>query len=1497
MKKLILKRITSTKRSVYRKILNGFIIFFSFLIAFFLFFLAFSQTYTFREFLRKQVISIANDNLNGKLNIERIDGSILSSVILNKVSLISSQKDTLLYTKEIVAKLSPHKLFFDILYVRKIEIENLFVKNCQDKNGKWDIEKIIKPDPDTTSSKSEFPYIIEANEILLKNINFTQKTFDNLSINQNYDVLNLQDMYLRNFYLDATAIIDIANNNYELLLRSMKAEINSNVFNLKNLSGNFYISPNIINVTNLNIKTDSTDINLSATINGFNIFDGISESELNQSPFNLSISAPSVSFGDINYITGATYMLKGYPSLSVSAEGNLKHLDISNLDIGFYETRLRLNGFLENITDMNKFLINANLNNSNIDYKNLKTLLPWLVVPEYKDLILSNLSVNYIGSYNKFNYKVESNYGDGNFSASGLFDFQKQESIYDIVLNTTNVNLINLINIETNLNSEIKMNGIGFNPKTFNNTSVIKINNSEIASFSVDSLFLTSTSVSQKFNINSNFVLEDAAFKVKSFLDFSDTSNTIYDIEAVVKRLNLSKINNDTALTSNLNFSANLHGTNIDFTKTKCNADFNIFNSEFNKKPIYPFLFHLDLDFVKAENSFIRINSAPFICSFAGKFKPESIFLLIAEQSQVIVDAMLNKAADLNPFEITKKYSPLEDSLSLSSVIDDTVDIKFDFKVNDNNIIAAIINKERFELNAELNGTLTNNNKTLNVELNSNIQNFTSIINGSTFYISNLESFIDLSKNNSPDSFNDIFASMQVDAKRIYTGANLNNFHTDITFNQKKLFFAAETDIDTTMHTQFDGYIITSENEQNVFVENLKYIYNNAEWINRDSVRLILTGDRFTIKNFNLYHDSTFASLDGYFDYNSRQSFNVSVSNLNDNSLSAFANLFSDPYLKYKMDITGTIKGYLYAPQIDLDFYTTEFAYKNISFGKITGTFNYLDEKIRTKFLLLDNISSSPSELNIDMTLPANLSFTGADDRFPNTSDVLIKLYAKNFNVNVLNNIIPGLNNIRGKMNSSITISGSYTDLDYSGYADFIDNYFTLNFNNIEYKLNSKISFEKNLGQFTQLVLENSGDTRYSGKLNATGFLRFKGFLMDELNLEMNGELALLGQKTRSKNPSFYGDLFVETETPIKYKYQNSYSDLSGSVILKQTDIIYSYRLEQNIINSDFVYKFVTDSSKIDKEAITFQKLMDQTKKTFAESDATKTFISNFNYNLNFKIENSARMVFVLSDMLNQKLIVETTGGFSYSKIDGVPHAQGSIVLLSGSSLDFYKKFDASGSLRFESDITNPFMDITAVYQNDYYSNTKVEPVAVKTRIYGTLSDLSKILTSKTGNIKIYRGENNIKNNIADNRYDFNDAILFLITNRFKDDLNQGQDFVSQQVQSSATAIAGTLVSDYLNSSFNGLINNVNLAGSADNRVQQQYIYSLSGRYKKFKYTFGGSFGTSQDAFALNRSNFRVEYLFNPNISLRAEQKLPIGLNKEQRQPIQELGFKYIIEF
>ncbi len=187
------------KRTLLQKIVNVFLYAGIALLIILLAALGFSQTSTFREYLRKTVVENANKALNGKISITKIDGTIFTSLVLRN-TVVSMGEDTLLNASIIDVKTSPLQIFLKRIYIRKFEIKDANIRLITDSSGILNISKLIPPSPkDTTHSK--FPFTIVAPNFRLTNVNFSLQDYDKVGSKQIYDELNLHDLRIRNLNL------------------------------------------------------------------------------------------------------------------------------------------------------------------------------------------------------------------------------------------------------------------------------------------------------------------------------------------------------------------------------------------------------------------------------------------------------------------------------------------------------------------------------------------------------------------------------------------------------------------------------------------------------------------------------------------------------------------------------------------------------------------------------------------------------------------------------------------------------------------------------------------------------------------------------------------------------------------------------------------------------------------------------------------------------------------------------------------------------------------------------------------------------------------------------------------------------------------------------------------------------------------------------------------------------------------------------------------------
>ncbi|MBN1638960.1 MAG: AsmA family protein, partial [Ignavibacteriales bacterium] len=169
------------------------------------------QTHFFKEILREEIISKVNAIINGKLNIERIEGTIITSLDLYNTSIVNN-KDTLFFAEKIELNYNPFSLLLKIISIDEILISDAQINLLQDKNGNWNYEKIFGKPTEEVSVKKEadslFGFDIKLNKFKIQNTSFLRQTNENLFSEKRYDYFNFDDLRIRNFNFQSMVFAD-----------------------------------------------------------------------------------------------------------------------------------------------------------------------------------------------------------------------------------------------------------------------------------------------------------------------------------------------------------------------------------------------------------------------------------------------------------------------------------------------------------------------------------------------------------------------------------------------------------------------------------------------------------------------------------------------------------------------------------------------------------------------------------------------------------------------------------------------------------------------------------------------------------------------------------------------------------------------------------------------------------------------------------------------------------------------------------------------------------------------------------------------------------------------------------------------------------------------------------------------------------------------------------------------------------------------------------------
>ena len=371
------------KRTLLQKVVNVFLYTGIVLLIIFLVFVGFSQTSTFRNFLRNEVVTIANKELNGHVDIGKIDGTIFTSIVLRN-TIVNMGSDTLLNAGIIEVKTSPLQMFLKRIYIRKFEIADAKIAFVADSTGSLNISRLFPSTP-KDSVHSKFPFKIIAPDVKLTNVSFAMRNYNNVNTSVIYDNFNLHDLCVKDLNLSLIASADISNNEFEVQINSFSFAPNMKNFKLKDLSGGFYIDTAGVYINNLEIHSGSSDLILKAKVNKFNLFDSTAFAKIEKTDFDVKLKASKFNFNDLSSFIKDVDFLKGTASVELEAAGTLKNLTYNRIELNYLDTHLALKGRIQDVLHSDKMFISADFINSRIRESDADKLMPSFDLPVYRD--------------------------------------------------------------------------------------------------------------------------------------------------------------------------------------------------------------------------------------------------------------------------------------------------------------------------------------------------------------------------------------------------------------------------------------------------------------------------------------------------------------------------------------------------------------------------------------------------------------------------------------------------------------------------------------------------------------------------------------------------------------------------------------------------------------------------------------------------------------------------------------------------------------------------------------------------------------------------------------------------------------------------------------------------------------------------------------------------------------------------------------------------------
>jgi len=1120
-------------------------------------------------------------------------------------------------------------------------------------------------------------------------------------------------------------------------------------------------------------------------------------------------------------------------------------------------------------------------------------------LPVYEELgRLTFDSLSYTGSPLNFNSGIKLKTDKGNISASAHLNLEKDEFEYDINIETRNFDISPFVGVPSDLNSEGFLKGVGLSPGKI--IAQLKLNGdgSTIDNNYFQNLDIEADGSNGIIKTGLSFVSGNADGSINVNLDITDESKPSYKFTTDLNGFDIRSLSGESDIPSDLNFILEGEGENFNQDDLNLFASLIIDNSTIRGLTIDSTRAIVDIR-NQTDQRVINVISDLADITLSGNFKIADLVSIISAESKMFSNAITNKLKRIQPSGITdnvnandlqdEKYDEEFSTDSFSS----EVDLYYALEFKDFELLSLILGRSEIEVDGELNGRLTTFADSIAANLNTNLNYFKFWDGKELIYLSQLDLEFSFGNKLSSKDLSDLETEVNLKARKVFLGSEFENLSLNLDYKNNIAAVDFNVIVEKIIRAQVDGLVDISGDKVSLLLDDLLFSYNDYTLVNRNKIDLSYSKKQINFNQFTLAHNRGEIILNGKLSTEGQHNLSLKLNNIEAKDLSTgFLGMPPHESFHGLINLSAQLKGVAGFPVVNLELSIDSLTYKNQPLGSLASSIGYNNQQLTADIELVKGVlQNDKPNLIFSGNIPIDLALKKGGVLLRN-KDVFLSLKAESLDMAPFGSTVSEINQLQGKFNAEVKATGTLKNLNTFGFININDASFVLQANRLRYYTGFDLKFDDNRVELSDFFIKNIDETKDGGTLAGRGYLVHRNFSPSEVDITLNGMLKLLSRSSRSANPSFYGDLVIETREDIVYKLDKNQNHITADLILKKgASVIFSPTNSAFTNETDkFVYHFKSEvDTTSDKEIDSLIVISESVSKKLKASSKIP-----FDIDIKIEVEDEAKMVFVLSREFNQNLTAYLGGNFEYIVVNNEPVASGELVLLEGSKLDFIKTFQAEGSIQFLSELDNPYLDVVGTYQNYYNADTLLTDineyeVQVRIKLEGPVKSLNTNFIEDDSNIEIYKRPTNRGQFELDATKNASDAMMFIIVGKFTEDASTQE---TNLAVSTAASVAGSIIGGFLNEKLGDYVRSVQVR-----QVGTETKFSLIGKAGNFRYEIGGTSQIFQD---FSRANVKIEWPvipLTPRLILRLERREPVFESSTYGEMINELGIKYSFEF
>ena len=1451
-----------------------------------------TQTQFFRDRLRSVVLTQLDSLFLADVRVGPIEGNLVAGFSVDSIAFRVAN--------EPVMSVERIDFRYNLLGIpgRTISVSSLtlvhpevHIRRLPD--GSWNTSHLLRPTPPESKPPQPFSWSVVVKRLEIQN-GLLELT-DSLAMREAGDTLieHRHGFTARN--INALIAARYAPDEKYLNIQRLTGSGIARNVDLLNLTGEFTLTPESAAVKNLSIATGRSLVRLSASLGRVDLLKGFDLAGLEHKPTTLSLQGTPVNLRELQDLVPGLGFLNGDATIELDASGEFGKLALHRLDLTTRRTKLQWKGSIFNLHKPENLALAVRLTDGTIDPGDIVDLMPSFDLPDFRPLGATTLNLEFDGRPTDFRTKFDIASTAGKITSDIALKIGGPAALrYQGDVTGEGVNPALLFNdprLQGTVNATAHIEGEGVTFEHLASNFQLTLENSVFRDLSIPTSKVTVDARNKVLTMNGSLGLGEMVSSIALKLDKRDINKPAFTVDAAMKHLDIASIAHDEKYESDITAKLSLDGHGLTWATLGGHALLDLSSSQYRGYSLDSGEIHVTLDQTDPKDKLLTLNSPVADMNLAGAFNLEWLTRLVKFEVQNLNAAIDEKFRFLDSTLVPSVDRRTLESLRASLATQkDTTNLRYAVTFKDLEPIAAIAGQTSFRGEGMVHGTIRGSLN--NIALDGNLQT-------KYFFLGNVERGF-LLQNATVDFALDHLTPvnpLRQGAMHVRTVAermNINHMTLDslaseVSYRNEFARYSFTAIVDSVLRGNIETSARVTDAGIASRINRLEFSYKGYDWSADTTTSFTLTSADASLKNLVLRHDSTVVRFDGSLGAQQSVTADITADHLNLADLqvlgSARERQHGDDLVRGGASLAVQCSGTLPSPVMSATLRAAGLAFKRIPFGNLTADCQYADTVLHVTLLggSLGATDGVDSAVTVRGTFPINLGFTGVDERLPDRPMDLTVL-SRGMQMSLFDPLIPAFDELSGIMRCRLTISGTPRSPEYGGSMTLDACEFLFVPNNIRYNLNAVLQPSGERIKVLDATIRNvAADERpgRKGEMHIRGDFAFSDFTPGDFNLVGEGSLLVVKETSRLSDLSLYGNLFMETGPGgLRFTGEIDNSLLRGYVITSNSNLVFpptesmTTREESQV---SIPVQFVDDTTKIQAtrartalaEFFIPDSVLGRTPGS-TENIATKSFVDGIHYDLDVEtVGGNTQIRMIFNSITNEELVANIDGRLN---ITGDGRQWMGDLTVSRAYYNFFKRFNAEGSLHFHGNVMNPELDLTATYEGTRAdtSGKGSEDVVATFKITGTRME-PKVDISMTINSEDYYTYHGPKSNDVRN-----DAIEFILYGNFPLSSSQrasaGTD-IGSTVSNSLVTGAGSLLtgalSEFLRNqtkiitqvdfSYDSRGTDIRLSGVAWNGLWQYGGKILDNPFSNANFSIQYSFGTILNEPTLRNLMFELE--------------------------------------